>query len=297
LDGATATTSSGTAELEYFNARHMSAVLGSFTQPDPMQAGADFLNPQSWNGYAYVLGNPLGLVDPSGMDTIYSGIQNGVCPASQQTCGPPGGSYLSVSSAGLPNDLETGYQSYAAGVAQSFFISKPSAVITFPDINSSQSVSFDAIFQSVLSSWILGLNGSSIGSDPGGPGGRTPGGPAKSGTTPPLQPTRFRVAIPFWQNPLPKYCGPGTGSGAPVNQVDAACQAHDQCYQNAGVTGADIFNPARGPAKTAAINACDAQLCKRLTTIVPETRTENGDAFFVGLFFSVSHGSASACIP
>jgi RHS repeat-associated protein len=57
----------GTADLDYFNARHMSAVLGSFTQPDPANAGADILNPQSWNAYAYVLGNPLALVDPSGL--------------------------------------------------------------------------------------------------------------------------------------------------------------------------------------------------------------------------------------
>jgi len=57
----------GTATLDYFNARHFSAVLGSMTQPDPGNAGGDILNPQSWNAYAYVLGNPLGLVDPSGM--------------------------------------------------------------------------------------------------------------------------------------------------------------------------------------------------------------------------------------
>ena len=57
----------GTGWLDYFNARHLSVAIGSFTQPDPMQAGADFLNPQSWNGYGYVLGNPLGLVDPSGL--------------------------------------------------------------------------------------------------------------------------------------------------------------------------------------------------------------------------------------
>ncbi len=57
----------GTATLDYFNARHFSAVLGSMMQPDPGNAGGDIMNPQSWNGYGYVLGNPLGLVDPSGM--------------------------------------------------------------------------------------------------------------------------------------------------------------------------------------------------------------------------------------
>ena len=50
----------GTAVLDYFNARHLSAVLGSFTQPDPGNAGADITRPQSWNAYGYVLGNPLG---------------------------------------------------------------------------------------------------------------------------------------------------------------------------------------------------------------------------------------------
>jgi RHS repeat-associated protein len=57
----------GTAGLDFFNARHLSAPVGAFIQPDPMNAGADITRPQSWNAYGYVLGNPLGLVDPSGM--------------------------------------------------------------------------------------------------------------------------------------------------------------------------------------------------------------------------------------
>jgi hypothetical protein len=35
--------------------------------------GADARNPQSWNGYGYVLGNPLNGVDPSGLDRIDCG--------------------------------------------------------------------------------------------------------------------------------------------------------------------------------------------------------------------------------
>jgi RHS repeat-associated protein len=57
----------GTASLDFFNARHLSAPLGGFVQADPGNAGADITHPQSWNAYGCVLGNPLGLVDPSGM--------------------------------------------------------------------------------------------------------------------------------------------------------------------------------------------------------------------------------------
>ncbi len=56
----------GTASLDFYNARHFAAALGSFVQPDPMNAGAHILRPQSWNAYAYVLGNPLGAADPTG---------------------------------------------------------------------------------------------------------------------------------------------------------------------------------------------------------------------------------------
>ncbi|WLD91684.1 phospholipase [Alkalihalobacillus sp. AL-G] len=32
-----------------------------------------------------------------------------------------------------------------------------------------------------------------------------------------------------------KWCGPGcSGPGAPINAVDAACKAHDECYERYG---------------------------------------------------------------
>jgi RHS repeat-associated protein len=51
--------------MDYFNARYYGSALGRFTSPDPMNAGADPTDPQSWNGSAYV--NPLALIDPKGM--------------------------------------------------------------------------------------------------------------------------------------------------------------------------------------------------------------------------------------
>ena len=59
-----------TAQLSYFHARQYSAAMGMFMQPDPWNAGADITRPQSWNAYAYVLGNPLNGADPSGMCTV-----------------------------------------------------------------------------------------------------------------------------------------------------------------------------------------------------------------------------------
>lgn len=59
-----------TPNLDYFQARYFSAEQGRFTSPDPANAGADPMTPQSWNGYAYVLNNPLANVDPDGLDPI-----------------------------------------------------------------------------------------------------------------------------------------------------------------------------------------------------------------------------------
>jgi RHS repeat-associated protein len=57
-------------QLDFFQARYYSAAQGRFNSPDPMNAGADPTNPQSWNGYAYVLNNPLASVDPDGLSCV-----------------------------------------------------------------------------------------------------------------------------------------------------------------------------------------------------------------------------------
>ena len=55
--------------LDYFGARYYNFVQGRFMSPDPGNAGADLYNPQSWNGYAYVMNSPLSNVDPDGLDS------------------------------------------------------------------------------------------------------------------------------------------------------------------------------------------------------------------------------------
>jgi RHS repeat-associated protein len=54
--------------LDYFNARYYSPEQGRFVSVDPGNAGSDPSDPQTWNGYAYVGGNPMLYTDPSGED-------------------------------------------------------------------------------------------------------------------------------------------------------------------------------------------------------------------------------------
>ena len=62
--------------LDYFHARYYSQQQGRFLSPDPENAGADPMSPQTWNGYGYVGGSPLALTDPSGEG--FSDFMNGL---------------------------------------------------------------------------------------------------------------------------------------------------------------------------------------------------------------------------
>jgi RHS repeat-associated protein len=53
---------------DYAVNRQYSTSIGRFRQPDPM--GGSIGNPQSLNGYAYAMGDPVNLADPSGLYTI-----------------------------------------------------------------------------------------------------------------------------------------------------------------------------------------------------------------------------------
>ena len=55
--------------LDYFYARYFNGEQGRFLSPDPENAGADPMDPQSWNGYSYGLSNPFRFIDPDGRDT------------------------------------------------------------------------------------------------------------------------------------------------------------------------------------------------------------------------------------
>jgi RHS repeat-associated protein len=53
--------------LDYMHFRYYSPQEGRFVSVDPGNAGANAGDPQTWNGYSYVVNNPLVYTDPSGM--------------------------------------------------------------------------------------------------------------------------------------------------------------------------------------------------------------------------------------
>lgn len=64
---------SGTGEtgLDYAGFRHYSSALGRWMTPDPDSASMHMLYPQSFNRYSFLVGNPISLLDPIGLDCVY----------------------------------------------------------------------------------------------------------------------------------------------------------------------------------------------------------------------------------
>jgi RHS repeat-associated protein len=83
-------TPGSTGDLYDFPSREYHPTQGRWVSPDPAGlASVDRTNPQSWNRYAYVGGNPLSRIDPNGLflvDCVWNGCPGSACYA----CGGPG---------------------------------------------------------------------------------------------------------------------------------------------------------------------------------------------------------------
>jgi RHS repeat-associated protein len=65
------------------------------------------------------------------------------------------------------------------------------------------------------------------------------------------------------------YCGPGNNPGGPIDELDRACKAHDDCYRDAGLAGArDVIIPPKNPSQCETRNNCDAVLCTSARSFV-----------------------------
>jgi RHS repeat-associated protein len=72
---ATYTRDSATG-MDYAQNRYYASQIGRFTTADPYRASAKRRNPQSWNRYAYVQGDPINGNDPSGLDCMIVGADS-----------------------------------------------------------------------------------------------------------------------------------------------------------------------------------------------------------------------------
>ncbi|HEY1678217.1 MAG TPA: RHS repeat-associated core domain-containing protein [Candidatus Sulfotelmatobacter sp.] len=60
--------------LDYANQRYFTGQFGRFMTPDPYQGTSsgpdDPSNPETWDRYAYVSGDPINFVDPDGLERM-----------------------------------------------------------------------------------------------------------------------------------------------------------------------------------------------------------------------------------
>ena len=87
--------------LDNFDFRYNSSSIGRFMSPDPL--GGYISNPQSLNRYAYVLNNPLSLVDPFGLQCTSAKMMDpqGNLLGSASDCAPDLGSLPTGSASNL----------------------------------------------------------------------------------------------------------------------------------------------------------------------------------------------------
>ena len=107
--------------VDYFNARYFGAALGRFTSPDPANAGADIMNPQSWNAYAYVLGNPLARLDRTGLSSYWNAPQGADCnftaDSTTPVCtSPVSDAFLAALPSLIPTDTDQALNTHLARI-------------------------------------------------------------------------------------------------------------------------------------------------------------------------------------
>jgi RHS repeat-associated protein len=98
--------------IDYALARYYNPLMGRFMSGDPL--GGDPSDPQSHNRYSYTRGNPVNLIDPSGLSSDIPGL----CDASMSNCdeGPPdqggtGSAFRQVWANGMTQYLQQVYNS------------------------------------------------------------------------------------------------------------------------------------------------------------------------------------------
>jgi len=94
---------------------------------------------------------------------------------------------------------------------------------------------------------------------------------------------------PNGETPFPgyNYCGEGSNFGEePVNELDAACREHDNCYNKLGLAGAiGVLNPFLDECTREKKKDCDKQLCYKAINFNPTTKREETIQLYIIIIF------------
>jgi RHS repeat-associated protein len=223
--------------LDYANNRYYSNAYGRFMTPDLSEAGQDPTGPQSWNKYAYVMGDPVNRLDASGLVS---------CSVDQDDsqCQDPGDDGDGSGGACDPSDASTSCDScYGAD-----------------GVTPSPSSSCSNFGPPILSGGV----------------GFAPGlsSPGSQSTCKPGYVNVMGACLPYpgtvWLKltlPGTNWCGPG-GHGPTLNTLDAYCEQHDACYAEADVSPVNNLPRIGGRERQAAIHRCNVLLCRDVGAIL-----------------------------
>lgn len=251
------------AAIRRADQRYYSPGTGRFLTADPYLPSAGAENPSSWNRYAYVEGDPINRLDPSGLDYVTANFNPGD-PRNVTS----GHNSVTVTASGVP----TGLSDFMAD-AQRYYGAPLSGG---PGLGQSYPGGF---------SEMLGRQNSAQMEQ-------------QSTVLYPVGNPQPSLLPPFTM-PGQNYCGPGSKSeqtlggttpATPTNSLDQACQQHDACYEGAGIAAADAFiNSVLGigmtPEQIQGQRACDRALCTEAKNNLPANSTEAGNAFIVQVYF------------
>jgi RHS repeat-associated protein len=226
------------SSLDYFGARYNGSSLGRFTSPDPGWFFATHpAQPQSWNLYSYVLNNPLTFIDPDGFDCVYlndkgtdvvrdkNGEPIGIDQhSSQEECAASGG----------------GHWVDGTVTQVTLFSNSDDVALNGKRDDGTDSYTYDKSVSAPRPSY------------------------DESSLDPYVQIAALYGKRRFDPWPIRLYgthwCGPG-GGGVPVNALDSACKAHDECFDAVGLSAADNSASGRLTLQQAvAASGCNAAL-------------------------------------
>jgi RHS repeat-associated protein len=273
--GYTFQTVLGSMGLNHMNGRIEDSVTGRFLSPDPF--GTNPGNTQSYNRYSYVNNNPLTFIDPTGFGCISAS------DGSPVPCDSGGPTALdSMPSVTVPVNSDGSYGDPVVTAPRDSGGSEGSG--NSPDSSPSPDTSPAA---------------TPDGSPTPSP---TPQSPASGGNKKPPQTDKPKQQQPDKpkQPDNPKqdsykkrlfgthWCGPG-GDGPPVSDLDAACKAHDQCYDKFGLSAGSNFNGSGStPPSLLVLQACNQALCNSA-----RVSPANGAADVVWYFMSAVNGACT----